>query len=1274
MHINYFLILSLFMSSLWAMENDDYSSKRDLDFSKKNIKTMLPVKIIDLVSLNYYALFYNIYTDNLDNNIKYFSNKNLKHEKAILPHLHFQNQDASFTRVREIMLIDPKKIDTPSDDGMMEPAYIYWFPLGISDDDEYSKQKMVIENNFASFLLKNNEELLPNYKRVLLALLANIDDEINLLNEFMQNVTISSLTVLQKWLKSPRVSELDKKHILTKCHNLIADYYRLKSLHQFIQKNIDSLQLLDVYFLAEQSFHLLNISNTVIKQIIDRGKLFDSFLYNIDTSEKIYDDIRFDINNLLRNKEFPLRRYYLFTRAMAFSLRDFANNFRAQAQLPAIPDDLFTQDDSIKNALAIDFSLPLLAELVSKEWTSDSLSHNIKPISHPPIKSIKLAPLKSYPLPAKNKRERSLIDKKTNDILVVKTKLSLPEKIYAILNEKDRDIWLQLCALNNNLTAAAIERLNLAIYSALIQLNKAFKAAWLIKRSADSRIFSKNISEQEGKEYRLLPYALQGLIHPDIDLNDILSKSPFLAKRVYEDKLKLFKDDIDIVSKNKLEHFLKEAENIARAVEDNNHKQILLINLAHAWHKLAIALERVKNINDKQLSLATYKDKIISLLKDAYAYINDNKLNVTVLEAYLYSYYLNYDIKPHYYKLTAKDINAIKQGAKATLQNTKDIKPIFVPVITPSGKKIGEYSVYHSIFHAITNSKLGDYVIIKFTKPTAERKIPLYVEYEGVVYRTDIFGGSRLKPNPKEGDYGSLIGVSLQAADFFEQQWFLSEESFWYASRAFMPEEADQEVKSSRGKIKIITVPDKDKEEIFLGLMVQDGVGFIKESIASTLKLSDVDRKNAHNKVKALAFQALQAYEPNKNVALEMLNHAIKHQDPKDPIAPSYTMPKKTFIGIAAKEGIILPDDDMWREYASDGLMIGRNPYSAKRIQVIDDKDIKFSKELSHIKVFQYTMTGYLENANKPKKRNKSYQSSLTASFFKGLLVVVPDDKWPQKYHDISIIVSAKDQKLNGKWLSEDYKKKDQSSRNKYNFYTTLVVKQEYNKQFVGALNKEIADALAGDFDGDPYDIMPTKGFSLLASLIKAGQNDAIPNPKIDKSYTLRSKSGNFHKILGLRKPILPLWNVIVNRYYYLMPSEREKLASMLANDHRLREWLGETWSDQLKDDIKRELRLSDIIIAEMQLGVKLGEDAYKTKVDIDLILQRAKEYDKALNIINPQSKIPYNHKSTLDYEKALGKLHSSNLVHKAFRALSRWRDDANHDQGNEEQYLSDDE
>jgi hypothetical protein len=431
-----------------------------------------------------------------------------------------------------------------------------------------------------------------------------------------------------------------------------------------------------------------------------------------------------------------------------------------------------------------------------------------------------------------------------------------------------------------------------------------------------------------------------------------------------------------------------------------------------------------------------------------------------------------------------------------------------------------------------------------------------------------------------------------------------------------------------------------------------------------------------------------------------------------DKLYPAFSAGIPNHMGVAipvSGNDLVLPEVSTWKEAVNgSSVIVGRNPYDSMKLQPISKEHVHYSDDLSKIQALQYTLTGYTRNdvTNDP-----------IGQFFKGMLAVIPDEMFPDDHRACDMLVSSKDMKLCQAWVNGNDKKEAQNSSVSlfYDLHGMLVVKQIIPGRHLAGIPLKEADKSGGDFDGDDYNIIQAALVPKLAQMIEEYNSEQIVNPKLKKTDTPRNKVGNYAKIVDLCLPILPKWIAIINAIYAMSQEQRKAFAHALFEDEEslLGEVLGEDWSSKLgipKDNINEEI----ILMAEIQLGIKCGEDAPKTKVPMSLVYERALFYEHKLSemgyslaepygkglkkrierlkkrfeqtphvtleecieILNPQ---PLQNKKMAKDMKIIttaspqSSTKSHNIVGKSYRALFRFLSNDSSSTQNEDGYISDD-
>lgn len=215
-----------------------------------------------------------------------------------------------------------------------------------------------------------------------------------------------------------------------------------------------------------------------------------------------------------------------------------------------------------------------------------------------------------------------------------------------------------------------------------------------------------------------------------------------------------------------------------------------------------------------------------------------------------------------------------------------------------------------------------------------------------------------------------------------------------------------------------------------------------------------------------------------------------------------------TYMGTAVPvlgNRLTLPDSVKWRKAVEDqgGFLIGRNPFDSRQLVFVPQKDIDWASALNGI-VVQYSLNGFINES--------------TEHFAKGLLMVVPTDRWPADLPKDQIVLSAKDLKTSTEFKCPDpnsptaeadqlrIKKdlqdgKDQTfdaqGMRRVQLSGILGSKTQRCWHLIG-IPKWMIDRLAGDYDGDEITLVPALLLQAFAELVRDA--DDPPNSKLPKT------------------------------------------------------------------------------------------------------------------------------------------------------------------------------
>ena len=614
-------------------------------------------------------------------------------------------------------------------------------------------------------------------------------------------------------------------------------------------------------------------------------------------------------------------------------------------------------------------------------------------------------------------------------------------------------------------------------------------------------------------------------------------------------------------------------------------------------------------------------------------------MNLSIGEAKILSiYFPNEDFAPKHQAITNQEIEDVKTQAYQQLNHdlvplSDDPQQFEITEVNRFGKRTGEYHLNDSIYANITAHQFAHYLIIKFDKPVKANRLPLFFYYEGELYRADAWAGSKIKTKISENIFGGMIAIKANYARFFRNTFLTFDESIYYAQRAFLPEEADRLNKGLKGRFRMAVIPDAMRFAFMGPFIVQDGWGYIKKSLADEMGIKPP--KDQKLTTSYLSYQATQSYYAvgydsaidafARYAAPTMLELKACLEKGDKPAAELLTktyaclsggLPKYSATILPVNGNVIwLPDTSAWRKATKAGVMIGRNPYSAKRLRVIPTERIGYSNELTQMCAFQYTLTGY-----------SCDQGQIKGRFFKGMLGVIENAKWPVTFSNYDLVTSSKDQKLCSDFLSAQDKTQAQNPAQSIGFdlHAVMINKGEIDGSHLCGLTDDVMEACAADFDGDEVDIVPLENVETIGDYVQAQNEGYIANPKSTKTCTPSICDGHFDKIYELyANHLIEDWNQLANFIYFLPQDTREKIAEEMVQTHQLEALLGPSWQQKLGLPIDQITPVC-ILLVEIQLGLKFGEDISKTKVPIVVLAQRLEDYQKVLRKIDPQLSITY--------------------------------------------------
>lgn len=531
----------------------------------------------------------------------------------------------------------------------------------------------------------------------------------------------------------------------------------------------------------------------------------------------------------------------------------------------------------------------------------------------------------------------------------------------------------------------------------------------------------------------------------------------------------------------------------------------------------------------------------------------------------------------------------------------------------------------------------GDQLIIK-VKLTNETNADTFIQpviYNNKSYRIDLIGGSSVKTSYK--DNGSSYGIQSEYVSQIAGL-FSFDESVCYGQRALFP----LVISGVKGKIHLRTVPLTGSDRTFLlknnmPVQVEDGWGYITQSLADKMVANTPDmRKRGFaaesgrasyqmlqwldtedpEVVAELVMDGVNAFNKliNDNPVLVQKN-ATKDIDKIKELHSILTTGKPAMeLAVAMpvpEDYLIIPDCARFTEKISGrGVAVIRSPADKQNFCPVPANKIRYGdgqSPVSSIEAIQYTLTGREDGER--------------LTFFKGMSGIIPDELWPDAWRGTDMIVTSKDRKLYQSWEMDTSPKARENDPTVYNNRATtyatsqdiiidgsLVAIQWFEKgSFIG-VPSNIQTWLGGDYDGDEVDVIfENKNPELIRAITQVYGTDEL-NPKLTKTFThdphisdgpRRSRA---KRLMDMRSSNAGMWSNIAARLKSLPENSYESVALQTKTGRLLTD-------DGLSDNLLQ----GQLMIKEVQKGIKVGTDGCKTNAPTGEFEQRARVYIKEL-------------------------------------------------------------
>jgi hypothetical protein len=398
--------------------------------------------------------------------------------------------------------------------------------------------------------------------------------------------------------------------------------------------------------------------------------------------------------------------------------------------------------------------------------------------------------------------------------------------------------------------------------------------------------------------------------------------------------------------------------------------------------------------------------------------------------------------------------------------------------------------------------------------------------------------------------YGSLIAFpysdTAQGTPFANlvSKLFTYKESFYYFQRMMLASPpaipglgpTDHVLE---GQFKVATLPDRpatvqhsfimrNRNGQRIELKPHDGCGFIKLSVARQMPLHDkaltlFENKElpayAERRMGALPAQATQHLPQNYAVLAEnnaLLKAALEQHPQADKVDGEALFRQVTTGQIEGKLAIVLASADNRIHFSSvksshikdieKGVIGGRSPYDKLNLRPFELSRISLAANqdptalfLDECMTLQYTFVAAEDDPISTRERKSLEKAKMSG--VKGIMMVVPDECWPEGFADRDMVHSAEDVKLHTDWAKDKNRARVDTRELRTGVWACTEV---YPPGSANAVPVDEQKALDGDFDGDADLFFGDRPafFAHVVEQLKVESAKALPSLKPGKTHT----------------------------------------------------------------------------------------------------------------------------------------------------------------------------
>ncbi|WP_246232041.1 shikimate kinase [Sinorhizobium alkalisoli] len=566
-----------------------------------------------------------------------------------------------------------------------------------------------------------------------------------------------------------------------------------------------------------------------------------------------------------------------------------------------------------------------------------------------------------------------------------------------------------------------------------------------------------------------------------------------------------------------------------------------------------------------------------------------------------------------------------------------------LPVVDMQGRQLAtDPETRYSIFHRLTSGAVK-MVAVQLPGKPSPFMLARTLTVEGVPYRMDLFGGSKLKPPRKtlsqiaaklpgrgepEPSGGKLLAIPYAETapgtsfEKLSRAWAPFKEAYYYTQRrGFAAPPALKDLGphdyALEGAFKLSLLPDRPaSEHPFkltgregpIALRPHDGCGFIKASLATRMKAvrlaggqEGAARVPAFGEGRrsSLPATALQHYPRSEMVANEVREKAKIWLDSRQGqrLTAEELFRTLTSGHIDGPGAVAVPSGDECLHVptlksetltGTNGVLIGRSPYDKPNLRPIATDLVRSAAGGDPTAVFLGACVAMQYSFNVAQKSGEELAADDPTFFAKGILIVVPDEMWPANYADRALVMSAEDVKCHSQWTTGKDRVKEDTA---LDCLGVLQATEVFAPGSLIAVPTGEQKKLDGDFDGDTVIIIGDRPqlYEHVREFDEKEQALGLPSLKPPKSHTPALDGDTYQ--FGRASQILAATQDVLETYSGLQ-------RNFLAQSHESRRWFAERAIFGTYEGVHHELR--------RDIGQLLGREEVSGQ-DIENLFARAR-------------------------------------------------------------------